>query len=439
MVISSVCVSADTLEPMTEDTDKVAATSWGDSDELSYDEYSCDGFACAEAEPFADKFGGDWWGWRTHLAEKGITYNNDHVGIVYGVANGGAERDARLGGHSDAVMNVDFGKLGVQEGLFLKVRAEYRYGESLAGATGAILPSYVITDLPVRDSRDLYITNVLFTQMLSSRFGVFAGKLDTLDGDANDFAHDRGKDQFSNIAFVSAPIALSTVPYSTLGTGFFYLGEDGTPLFSFNLLNSTDTTRTTGFSELFANGATLTSELRLPTRFGGKLGHQLVGGTYSTRDDVSLDQDPRIILPQVPIRRQSDSWSLYYNFDQYLFTQPGSTSKGWGTFGRAGIADRESNPIEWFLSYGVGGYSPLADRDNDRFGAGWFIAGTSTAIDPVLANAIGPLQNGQGVETFYNYQVRPWMHVTTDMQYIVPSRSQFNDALVLGLRTRIDF
>ena len=408
-------------------------------DALGCDSLGCDGYVDFRSRPFANKLGGDWHGWRTHFAESGITYDGDHVGIAYGVANGGLDQDIRFGGHADAVFNFDFGKLGVQEGLFLKVRSEYRYGESLAGATGGLLPSYIITDLPVIDSRDLYVTNVLFTQMFSPRFGVFAGKLDTLDGDMNAFAHGRGKDQFSNLAFVSSAIALRTTPYSTLGTGFFYLSEEGTPLFSFNILNPTDTAKTTGFSELFSQGVTLASEVRVPTRLLSLPGHQLLGVTYSTRDYVSLDQDPRILLPSVPVNRESGSWSVYYNFDQHLVMQPGSSNRGWGLFGRAGIADREANPLEWFLSYGVGGYSPLANRPHDRFGAGWYVAGTSSAIDPVVPAILGPLGDGQGVETFYNFQVRPWMHVTTDMQYIVPARERVDDALVLGLRTRIDF
>ncbi len=421
------------------DGSDTAACGATDGDWISCDSMGNDGCNWHRDAPFAHKFGGDWHGYRSHFAESGITYDGDHVGIVYGVANGGLDRDARFGGHADAVFNVDFGKLGLREGLFLKVRSEYRYGESLAGATGALLPSYIITDLPVIDSRDVYVTNFLFTQMFSERFGVFAGKLDTLDGDLNAFAHGRGKDQFSNVAFVSAPIAFRTVPYSTLGTGFFYLGEEGTPLFTLNVINPTDTTRTTGFSELFSQGVTLASEMRLPTRWLGLPGHHLVGGTYSTRDYVRLDQDPRVILPAVPIERQSGSWSLYTNFDQQLVMQPGSTVKGWGIFGRAGIADRDTNPIEWFLSCGVGGYSPLANRRNDRFGAGWYVAGTSSAIDPIIPAILGPLQDGQGLETFYNFQVKPWMHVTTDVQYVVPARDTVGDAFVLGLRTRIDF
>ena len=113
---------------------------------------------------------------------------------------------------------------------------------------------------------DLLLTNVLFTKMLSKQFAVFCGKLDTFDGDSNAFASGRGKTQFSNTAFVVNPIAFRTVPYSTLGCGFSILGEEGTPIFSYTLLNAVDTADKAGFDELFAEGVAMAAELRLPTR-----------------------------------------------------------------------------------------------------------------------------------------------------------------------------
>ena len=305
--------------------------------------------------------------------------------FYFGDASGGLQQEFRYGGHDDLVVNTDFGKLGLQEGLFLKIRAENRFGESLSGATGAFLPPNVAADLPVRSSDDLYLTDVLFTQALSESFAVFAGKMDTLDGDANAFAHGRGIDQFSNIAFVCNPIALRTVPYSTLGAGFAVL-HDMQPLLTFTVLNATDTTQTSGFDQLFAQGATLTTELRLPTTFFALPGHQLLGGTWSSRDYVALGQDPRIVLPNVPIQPADGSWSLYWNFDQYLKVYSTDPLRGWGVFGRAGIGDDKANPFAWFLSFGVGGNSPLCGRESDTFGAGLVLHGHKQSHRPHHSN-----------------------------------------------------
>ena len=145
---------------------------------------------------------------RPCLAEQGITFEADVTQFYMGVASGGEEQEFRYAGHGDYVLNLDSGKLGGPQGLFVKLRAEHRFGEGITDATGAIIPVNLVADLPVADSTELYLTNVLFTQMFSESFGVFAGKMDTLDGDMNAFAHGRGKTQFSNAAFVASPIGL---------------------------------------------------------------------------------------------------------------------------------------------------------------------------------------------------------------------------------------
>ncbi|MCA9026556.1 MAG: carbohydrate porin [Planctomycetaceae bacterium] len=382
---------------------------------------------------------GDWAGARSGLTEQGVTVDADATMFYMGVASGGLKQEFRFSGHNDYVINMDLGKMGLQKGMFVKLRAEHRYGESLAGATGALLPSNVVADLPTLETDHVYLTNVLFTQMFSEKFGVFFGKLDTLDGDVNAFAHGRGKTQFSNIAFVASPIVLRTAPYSTLGAGFVILGEGAEPLFTFNILNPTDTARTSGFDELFNEGVTMVGELRLPTEFLGKPGHQLFGASWSSRDYVALSQDPRIILPNVPIARADGSWSVYWNFDQYLFVDPSDASRGWGVFGRAGLADPNTNPIAWFLSCGVGGSSMIRGRDNDSFGVGWYYSGTSSELAPFLQTALGPIGDGQGVEMYYDIAVTPWLHVTPDLQFIMPARESVDTATVAGVRARVIF
>ncbi len=389
---------------------------------------NCD---CCYCTPYLT---GDWCGYRDCLTDGGITFDYDVAHFYGGVASGGLNQTFDYGGHGDYVTNFDLGKLAGREGLFLKVRAEHRFGQNINRDTGAFLPAYVLADLPIQGEEDLLLTNVLFTQFLSERFGVFFGKLDTFDGDLNAFASGRGKTQFSNIGFVINPVALRTIPYSTLGCGFVILGEDKMPMFSYTLLNAVDTADTTGFDELFAEGVAMSAELRLPTNFLDMPGHQLFGGTWNSRDYVSLGQDPRVVLPDVPINDTVGSWSLYWNFDQYLVVDRCNPQRGWGVFGRAGIADDAANPVASFISFGVGGSSPLDSRPADTFGVGWYRSETSSEIGPLLQAFTGPLGDGQGVELFYNVEVTKWLNVTPDIQVLVPARENVDTALVFGLR-----
>jgi porin len=406
--------------------------------------------ACQQAAPAppAPQFGGclccrpkltgDWHGRRGCYAQNGITLDADVTQFYFGVVEGGLDRKFDYGGHGDYVMNMDLGKLGVHEGLFLKLRAEHRFGEDISDDVGSFIPATLLPGLPVRDHEDLYLTNVLFTQALSESFVVFAGKMDTLDGDANAFAHKRGKDQFSNLAFVGNPVFLRTIPYSTLGAGFSILRE-AEPIFTYTLLNSTDTTRTSGFDELFEEGVAMAAELRLPTCFLGMPGHQLFGGAWNSRDFVTFGQDPRVILPDVPFAEQSGSWALYWNMDHYLYVDPCDPKRGCGVFGRAAIGDDNVGPLHYFLSAGIGGNSTIRGREADTFGVGYYYAGSSDQVGPILEALLGPIGDGQGVELFYNIAVTPWFRLTPDLQVLIPFREEVDTAVLVGLRGKMDF
>ena len=230
---------------------------------------------------------GDWSGLRPQLAQRGFTLQADNTSFAIGNPTGGARQAFDFGGHGDYVLTTDFGKLGVHDGLYLKVRAEHRYGETIVSDVGCFISPTLIADLPVYGSEQLYLTNVLLTQMVGDSLALYAGKMDTLDGDLNAFAHGRGKTQFSNMAFVFNPIVGATVPYSTLGAGFMIL-RDGAPMLTVSVLNSTDTSNTSGFQELFNNGLLLSASLRVPTKLWDLPGHQLLGATWNNQLYTSI-------------------------------------------------------------------------------------------------------------------------------------------------------
>ena len=178
----------------------------------------------------------------------------------------------------------------------------------------------------------------------------------------------------------------------------------------------------------------MSAELRLPTSFFGLPGHQLFAGTWNSREYVALGQDPRVILPGVPIAAKDGSWSLRWNFDQYLWVDPCDSNRGWGVFGRAGISDANPNPIHWIVSCGVGGNSPIRGREADRFGIGWY--------DGAASSELGPFFNpddGTGVELFYNIAVTPWFQLTPDLQVINGGVPNAETAVLLGLRGNLVF
>ncbi len=375
---------------------------------------------------------------RQALRSNGITFTNNLTNFYIGNTRGGNEQQFNFAGHGDYLTNFDIHKMGGPQGQFLQIRAEHRYGESITPASGALLPPVLATDIPVRDSEQLYLTNFLFTQALSESFAIYAGKLDTLGGMNDSLTSGRGIDQFSNLSLIGNPLGLRSVGYSSLGTGFAVL-QEGEKIFNFLIFNARDTTETDGFSELFADGVVLAPELKIPTNFMGLPGFQSLGGIWSSREFASLNQSPFFLLPEVPIARQSGTWALLYDFDQYLVVDPCNRKRGWGIFGRAGIADNETNPASYFLSAGLAGHSLMSSRPDDRFGAGWFHYGASSEIAPFVQNIVGPIRDGQGVELFYNLALNKRMFITADTQYLQSPLANVDNALLVGLRANLAF
>ena len=133
------------------------------------------------------RLSGDWGGTRTDLANKGVQVDVDWTQYVQGVVDGGIDRSTRYGGHLDYLVYLDLMRMGLIPGGLVKFRAESRYGESVNGISGQILPVNTTALFPVTNRLDedvaIAITDLNYTQFLSEHLAVLFGKLDTLDAD----------------------------------------------------------------------------------------------------------------------------------------------------------------------------------------------------------------------------------------------------------------
>jgi porin len=401
------------------------------------------------------KLTGDWGGLRSTMARNGVQLDLDNVHTFQNVTGGGIDTTGRYLGNAEIVLKLDSQKMGLWPGGFLLVRGEAAFGTGVNLATGAVMPvnTRPILALPARD--EMVLSHVVLTQFLHEKFAVALGKLDTSGGDANEFAHGRGDDKFMNLAFSLNPVALRTVPYSTLGMGFVFLPTKDL-IMSFSAIDTEGVTTRTGFDTLFKDGTTLATEARLTVRPFGLTGHHLISALWSNKTFSSLSQDPRFIIGDIlfgtPLRKESGSWGFMYNFDQYIYQKTEDASQGFGIFGRFGISDGKANPVHQFYSFGFGGKGLIPTRGQDRFGIGYYYLKISSdlrdTLPPLLRQRLG-LDHEQGVELFYNIAAMPWLHVTPDLQFIDAARQKapliganrkaIQTAVVAGLRVKIDF
>lgn len=379
-----------------------------------------------------DVMTGDWGGARQRLADNGIQLDVTLHQYYQSVVDGGRDIDSwGDNGSLDYRIKLDTGKAGWWPGGFIELHAETYYGTSANRNTGSIIPTNTDFVLSAPDGEGTYLSHVVVMQFLSESFGIYLGKLDTTVGDMNAFAHGSGDEKFQSLAFSFNPVTLLSAPYSTLGAGFVWLPAEGVTVTG-TVYDLEGDISTSGFDTAFDGGTGYNAEVQFTTNFFGQPGHQLVGASWANGDFTALS-DPRLILPRLMARTEDSTWNVYYNFDQYLCHDK-ETGRGWGIFGRVGIADEDTNPIPLFVSAGVGGTGLFASRPQDRFGIGYYYLETSDQLPGLLLE-----DSEQGVELFYDFAVTPWFRVAANLQVIEPALKTADTATVFGLRSTVTF
>jgi porin len=137
---------------------------------------------------------------------------------------------------------------------------------------------------------------------------------------------------------------------------------------------------------------------------------------------------------------KASTWAAYWSGWQYLYTaSPGNRPfeqisgepkhQGTGVFAGFGFADKETNPVEWAVSGGIGGRGLIPSRDNDCFGVGYYYNSTRRSGSPACL----------GFECFYNIAITPAAHLTLDLQVVDSPQERPETATVLGLRASLEF
>jgi len=396
-----------------------------------------------------DQLLGDWWGARTSLAEKGITFDIHFTQYAQGVLDGGRDEKWEYGGNIDVLLRADLGKADLVPGGFLRVRAESRFGDSVNGVSGSALPvntqGFFPLSSPPNDDIPIALTELNYTQFLSEWFAVVVGKVQTLDGDPNEFASGRGRSQFMNSNFVFNAVLAQTIPYSTLGAGVVVIPHQNILITSM-VMNSADSSTTSGFED-FGEGWTWSTEAQFQYALGELPGGMNVGFIYAGDSDFQQIGGRLGLLPRIDRDTEDDTWALYWSAWQYLFTLDERTGpiniidgvpdlRGLGLFARLGIADQDTNPIEWSGSIGVGGRGIIPTRDRDTFGAGFIY---TKLQDLGLPDFVGIETDAYGGEVFYNFSVTPAIDFTVDFQIVRPAFSNLDTATILGFRLDMRF
>jgi len=423
---------------------------------------------------------GDWWGSRDWLAKRGVTFDFDLLQILQGVWTGGRDTEVAYDGLVNYELNLDTGKLGLWPGGFLKVKAFSTFGDTVDHDSGATIPvNFVGGLLPQPDNTTATaLMNLTFAQFLSKWFGVFVGKVYTLTGDDNAFAHNFNT-QFLNTA-LNFNTTLGFAPWTAWGGGIVLIPWEGA-IFNVSVLDPNGTATDNSLKHLFGDGVALAAEGRVTIKPFGLVGHQLLGFFWSNKERVSLDQDPsniarqlaeerfprlqdpgpilrrilehffpELLVPVQPLNQKSDTWSVYYNFDQYLWSPQGDPNRGVGVFFRFGASDGNPNPIKYAYNVGFSVNGMVPGRPRDTLGLGWARTQFSGDFVPFLREQLNlGLNKEDAVELYYNAVLTPWLNLNADLQIVNSALNKtqtstgqlvnMGTAVVGGLRAYVRF
>ena len=234
--------------------------------------------ASGPAQPVAvpDTWGGDFWsrprltgswgGVRDELGKKGVVLDVDLILTPQAVLSGGRDTGAEFWGNAEYTLNVDTGKLGLWPGGFLKVVASSSFGESVSADSGAVVPVNTFLLYPDPNQPSTGLMHATFTQFLSPKFGLVAGKIFTLDAGAGEFAGNY-RTQFLNTG-LSLPMSLVLVPISAYGGGLVVLPWEGVIL-SALVLDPSGTVMNNDVTDAFDDGVMVLASAQVAiTPFG---------------------------------------------------------------------------------------------------------------------------------------------------------------------------
>ena len=239
-----------------------------------------------------DKLTGDWGGLRSDLTKHGVQLDFRLTQFYQGVTNGGTDDgNFKYGGKMDYFINIDGHKLGLWEGLFVKIHTETQFGNSIIKDAGGSALANTAMLYPEPDESKTAITGFLVEQALSKNFVLAAGKINVVDLWGMVYPQmGAGVDGFMNTNMLAAALPwLRWVNLAVLGAGGLVLTDDGQVRGGVLVIDLNGNATTSGFSKLFDDGAGLVGVWRFFFDIGQKPGSLLfAAGMAANREYDSL-------------------------------------------------------------------------------------------------------------------------------------------------------
>ncbi len=396
---------------------------------------TCSGGCCGSRLSHSDEFSKRLAAMAKSLEARGLVYDVVVPQFYQGVTSGGVKQGFEYGGKVDQFFIFDSGKLGLWQGMTLTMHAETRYGQDVNVDAVGLAPVNLAMLYPKPNEHDTAITGFTFAQALNEDVQLTFGKFNALDLFYSLYPQTgRGVNGFMN-ASVVIPISIArVVPLSFMGAGALKLQgkqiQGGVLVF-----DTQNVTTTSGFEDLFDNGANILGFWRFFTDLGGLPGSHLLGGIWSTGEFTAFDPAGFVFVPGQGIvaERQSGAYTLLYSAEQRLWVDCCNKQREVTLLSLWGLSDQDTSPFGWSANVAIQAQGLSRARPQDSLGVGYFYTGLSDDFQELISPVL-TLGDVHGVELYYNASVAKCLQLTADLQIVEPARVTNDTAVVFGLR-----
>jgi porin len=375
---------------------------------------------------------GDWGGARTSLAANGLALRGDVTGFLQGQVAGTGDKVWDASGRYDAFADLDFGKMGLVQGLGFHVHGEGRFGQGQSSFGGQLWPANTGAALPL-GGESFAASSLYFTQAMGKRTLLLLGKINAVDLLASDPVFGGwGTQRFQNIAFVAPPSGV--VPPTIMGG---VLVHKGTPIsLTLMVFDPEDRTRDYFPGDLFKTGVNISVGGTWSGQAAGRATSIGITSTVTTKRGADLGDF--LAPPGLETDDLKGSYNIALQITHRLAESGQVQGKGLDLAMKVATADGNPNIIRSSFILGLAGHGMVKGRPHDSFGVGGFIYNFSNALQDSTAPLVD-FNDEQGIEAWYSLAVTPWFKLTADAQYVNVARGDADPALITGLRANLVF
>jgi porin len=379
------------------------------------------------APDFDSQLTGDWFGARTKLSDAGVTIGATLCAEGFANFMGGIDTQHLLGSTTfDLNVTLDLDKLAHLSNAEIYCDLEsHAFRNPTTDLVGDIQVFDNNNNFPYLQFYELWYQQSFFD-------GVFRVKVGKVDANTEFCVIDYGKSFISSSAQVSPSIfIMPTQPDPAPSVNLFFTPQGGF-FASFgvyyankseqfgDILDDPSSVQASQYGAFLIGETGLRWDALPALKYAGNF---KVGAWGHTGTFQRFDGTP-----------QDGTGGVYAMFNQTLYQPPGEipTGRGVRMFLIGGATEAHISAIDDHVGGGVSLTGPTQSRSNDIIGLGAEYAQLSSEAGTTYPYELS-------IEAFYLAQLTPWMQIQPDLQFIEHPSGQLPNALVLTIRTTIQF